>query len=669
MANPLTSITSTTGGIGSKAWGALSDTFSGENVDAYNPNKKNFEYTGKGEDYYLGKAGQKIPTVKADLGQYNQSRGMQLQSRGQLDSQMQLLGKLATDPAYSQGATQLKAGQAANFQQSLALARSGGGAAQQAAAMRGAMQANTAANANTNLQAGMVRSQEAQAFAAQRGQLLMQQRAMDLQAAGLDAQTAMQQAQLELGSNQLNVQREMGLYGLSQNAAGMQQKGYMGYEGVKSGNYMAAQLANAQIDAQRDASLVGMAGAVGGGLLAFSDVRGKTEIAPSSTTARAENEYVAALPTTGQRLGGSLMQYGIGQMQGSAQPAAINPSSFLNYQQNLEVSDARAKKLESENAALRDALSGMRAALEAPPPARPMMRSASAPAASAVRAAAYRVTPQAESRPMTAAEQKELDWAIEDADAGKFSEMQGQTMGQWHPGLPRNVEVIPPAYAQNAARVGEQRAAGVAPTVVSDEQAKDVIAAIRQRAHEGEPGGETAAFLQRARERMSGDQEKKLDHALLSAGLDRIEREAVVDGGAPPLQAGRTNVARFDDVPQGVPETVQEAAAVPNFSWRYKPKQAVEKNLKLGLPPTAPQGFARHKTPMAQGMEQNPLYAPAVVTGPDGLKRVDSGTVSMANAGVISDLSRFAQEQEERIRRLEAGRSRVPYPKPREAGL
>lgn len=358
------------------------------------------------------------------------------------------------------------------------------------------------------------------------------------------------------------------------------------------------------------------------------------------------------------------MQYGIGQMLGSAQPSPINPSSFLNYQQNLEVSDARAKKLESENAALRDALSGMRAALEAPPPARPMMRSASAPAASAVRAAAYRVTPQAESRPMTAAEQKELDWAIEDADAGKFSEMQGQTMGQWHPGLPRNVEVIPPAYAQNAARVGEQRAAGVAPTVVSDEQAKDVIAAIRQRAHEGEPGGETAAFLQRARERMSGDQEKKLDHALLSAGLDRIEREAVVDGGAPPLQAGRTNVARFADVPP----TVQDAAQTPNYQWRYKDGFAAEANAKAGLPPNAPQGYARRTGPMAQDLERSPIYFPAVITGPDGLKRVDSGTVSMANTGVLSDLSRFVEDQEARIKRLEAGRSRVPYPSRRGTG-
>lgn len=127
--------------------------------------------------------------------------------------------------------------------------------------------------------------------------------------------------------------------------------------------------------------------------------------------------------------------------------------------------------------------------------------------------------------------------------------------------------------------------------------------------------------------------------------------------GAPPT-------ARFPDV-QAEHPLVATAADTPTYSWRYKPEYAAQSNLQRGLPPTAPEGYQRRVSPMAQDLERNPVTAPAVQTGPDGMKRVDTGQLTMSNSAILSDLARMAEEQDARIRQIEARRSSVRYPKPR----
>jgi hypothetical protein len=78
----------------------------------------------------------------------------------------------------------------------------------------------------------------------------------------------------------MNDQYALGMYGLGQKSSMAQMQGTMGYEGLRSGNIMGAQAANAQLDAQRDASLLGLGGTLGAAGIMASDVRAKEEIAP-----------------------------------------------------------------------------------------------------------------------------------------------------------------------------------------------------------------------------------------------------------------------------------------------------------------------------------------------------------------------------------------------------
>lgn len=52
----------------------------------------------------------------------------------------------------------------------------------------------------------------------------------------------------------------------------------------------------------------------------------------------------------------------------------------------------------------------------------------------------------------------------------------------------------------------------------------------------------------------------------------------------------------------------------------------------------------RHVGPMAQDLEQNPATRGTVVTGPDGVKRVDTGRLSLVNTAALADTQRDMQE-------------------------
>ncbi|MCC6523570.1 MAG: hypothetical protein IT373_13015, partial [Polyangiaceae bacterium] len=535
MPNPLNLISVPAKGLapGAKslaggAWDMMSDPFKGETVDAYEPDQENFKYRGQGEGYFQQRA--EAADKKQLPWQVNAARQQALASRAQIGQQMQDTQRQMRDPNSSVAQQQLRAGTDANMSQSLALARSAsGGAGAQAAALRQAQFTNSAAGTQSNQQAATLRAQEQTGWQNQLNQLAVQQRASDLQSQGLEGQ-------LGLGLMGEQTKASLGNLALGQQAASYQQRGGIGYEQTKSGNIMAAQMANQQADAQRDASLMALGGTVLGGMAlggAFSDVRGKVDIAPAAGTyaeglnmpsAPSQERVDAAQKTASgasplaQGVGSSLMSYGMGQMQQGGQAAGPNPYSYLSYPGMVD-SDARAKSLETENKALRDVIKdrAIDFALDtardvSAPPGSPTLRRGSAGVAAMARRAKF--TPDVVeafaggregtySAPLTPAEQARLDRLA----AGGVR-------------TPRQVAVAAPAPPVVPGPPSLAAALPMPTQPVSDENAKDVLAALRQRATEGEPGSETAAFLQRARERLNENQEKKLDHALLSAGLD-----------------------------------------------------------------------------------------------------------------------------------------------------
>lgn len=89
------------------------------------------------------------------------------------------------------------------------------------------------------------------------------------------------------------------------------------------------------------------------------------------------------------------------------------------------------------------------------------------------------------------------------------------------------------------------------------------------------------------------------------------------------------------------PSPTDAAAELGSYSYRYKPEFAAQE----GEDPRT-----RHVGPMANGgpdsMEANPVYAPAVKRGPDGMARVDTGRATMENIAVTSDNSRRIKDLE-----------------------
>jgi hypothetical protein len=67
------------------------------------------------------------------------------------------------------------------------------------------------------------------------------------------------------------------------------------------------------------------------------------------------------------------------------------------------------------------------------------------------------------------------------------------------------------------------------------------------------------------------------------------------------------------------------------FSYNYKDPSA---------PGAAP---GKHYGPMAQDLEKSPATASTVTTGPDGMKRVDPGRLTMLNTAALSDQQRDIQ--------------------------
>lgn len=154
-------------------------------------------------------------------------------------------------------------------------------------------------------------------------------------------------------------------------------------------------------------------------------------------------------------------------------------------------------------------------------------------------------------------------------------------------------------------------------------------------------------FNQAANSRMGVDQEKAMEEALLRAGLDRVEREATVDGG---LRAGKTNVARFADV-----EPIErEMAQIPERRWQYKEGFAQQTNQKMGLPHDDEFGYQQKTSATTKDYEAIPATRGAVLHDPKtGLGKLDGGQLASTAATGVGAVARHAMNLEARTSALE----------------
>jgi len=191
---------------------------------------------------------------------YAQQQGVNAQQSAY--AQMLQNAAMGNGPSAAQGLLQQGADRAAA--QSISLARSGGGnPAQQAAAMRAAMQQGAGAMTSAGAQAAQLKAQEQQAAMGMMGNALGQQRSQDLASMGQgNAMTnaylgdAMQQSQAQLDANMQQQQLNSQNYNAAQNinagvaanqaAAGGQifGAGVEGLEGVATGG---ASLSDARV--------------------------------------------------------------------------------------------------------------------------------------------------------------------------------------------------------------------------------------------------------------------------------------------------------------------------------------------------------------------------------------------------------------------------------------
>jgi hypothetical protein len=109
---------------------------------------------------------------------------------------------------------------------------------------------------------------------------------------------------------------------------------------------------------------------------------------------------------------------------------------------------------------------------------------------------------------------------------------------------------------------------------------------------------------------------------------------------------GKPSHADFDDSYQGgnmpdtqYPSMPQNTRFQPRVDMR--PAQGFAYDYKDPGAPGAAAG--RHYGPMAQDLEKSPATASTVTTGPDGMKRVDPGRLTMLNTAALSDQQRDIQ--------------------------
>jgi len=179
----------------------------------------------------------------------------------------------------------------------------------------------------------------------------------------------------------------------------------------------------------------------------------------------------------------------------------------------------------------------------------------------------------------------------------------------------RDLKAIQAARQIEADRIGTQSAPPIEEVVMSDVNAKQV----------------------ESDERMKTDMRPLLD-SIKARGR---EMRGEVSPGSTASYGGpaSSSTASFP--------LTEQAAEIPAYKFRYKEPYAQQygEGPRVGV--------------MAQDLERVPATAPTVQTGPDGLKRVDAGQLTMTNTAMISDLARRLGEFEKMAALKEKGASKA----------
>lgn len=225
--------------------------------------------------------------------QYLDGDGMAAQQRRQT-SLADALTLQANGEGDSAAQKQLQAGQDQNVNNLLSAARTARGPSAGTAGYQAA-QAGAQSGAQVSQQAAILRAQESTQARTELANLLQQQQAANLQAAAQKQQMAMYNAGLGQQQNALNANTGLGYAGL-----GVQVGNGMMQGGIAQGqNQLGAQGINAQ---QSAANAAGMGALVGGGIsaagsmLAMSDMRAKSGIAPAGGNDEFVNENASPAP-------------------------------------------------------------------------------------------------------------------------------------------------------------------------------------------------------------------------------------------------------------------------------------------------------------------------------------------------------------------------------------
>ena len=268
-----------TKGAATDAWdavtGAVDDTFSGEQVEAYDPDAAAYTMGGGGAEARAARFDK-----RGQLGRKQMTeRGMALneQAGGQA-GRYERLGAAAQDRGIenSRAQAQLQQGLDQGMAQNMAMARSGRGFGGSASAERQAAANNAVMGQRTNQSAALLRGEEEAAQRAANDR-------MTRSYAGLGEQARGRGYQAELGLTGQGNQYEAGYAQMGQGVIDTDLAARMQREETKSANEMDARLGRAQIDQQRDAATTGMLGSMAGSaMMAFSDERSKTDIQEAS---------------------------------------------------------------------------------------------------------------------------------------------------------------------------------------------------------------------------------------------------------------------------------------------------------------------------------------------------------------------------------------------------
>lgn len=232
-------------------------------------------------DVAQGRSAAQINGAPAD-----QMRNYALGSRDASADALSMMGGAARGEAPSVAMQQLQMGRDQALQNSMAMANSvRGGGANLAASQMAAQRQQGEMMGQVNQQAAQLRAGEMATARQQYGQMAAAQRAQDLQAQGLDFQSAQAQAQMEMQQHGLNDQYSMGMYGLGQHSADQAQMGSIKGQEDMAGNQLAAGQINAGVAginagaaSQGGSQALGTAAGIAGGMMMMSDARLKSGV-------------------------------------------------------------------------------------------------------------------------------------------------------------------------------------------------------------------------------------------------------------------------------------------------------------------------------------------------------------------------------------------------------